>query len=88
VEAESLERRIAPPRGYVRKPAAPGSFAAWLRGLPLKPGRPAVRLHSGDRKWNQEAHHAVVDIDCGAEDLQQCADAVIRGAVPIGVEIA
>jgi hypothetical protein len=62
----------------VREPAAAGSFAEWLRALPLKPGRPDVRLFDGRLKGNQAAHHAVLDIDTGARDLQQCADAVMR----------
>jgi len=74
----SLEARIPPPDGYVRLPAKDGSFAAWLRGLPLLPGRPDVLLFNGGRKYNQRAQHAVVDIDVGEKNLQQCADAVIR----------
>jgi hypothetical protein len=77
-ESDRLDRRIPPPSGFVRDEAAAGSFAAWLRGLPLKPGRPQVRLFDGRLKGNQEAHHAVVDIDVGPRDLQQCADAVMR----------
>jgi hypothetical protein len=77
-ETDTLAARIAPPAGYVREDAAPDSFAGWLRGLPLKPGRPAVRLFDGRLKGNQDAHFAVIDIDVGRRDLQQCADAVIR----------
>jgi hypothetical protein len=77
-DADRLDRRIPPPAGFVRDGAPAGSFTAWLRGLPLKPGRPPVRLFDGRLKTNQEAHHAVVDIDVGARDLQQCADAVMR----------
>ncbi len=75
---QALARRIAVPEGYARIPVEDGSFAAWLRHLPLKPGRPPVLLHDGRRKVNQEAHAAVVDIDVGTRDLQQCADAVMR----------
>lgn len=76
--AESLQTRIAPPEGFRRTDAEAGSFETWLRGLPLKSGRPPVLLYDGRPKANQEAHHAVVDIDVGSKDLQQCADAVIR----------
>jgi len=69
---------IAPPAGYERPAAAAGSFPAWLRGLPLRPAGTEVRLFDGTPKANQEAHFAVIDIDTGDRDLQQCADAVMR----------
>jgi hypothetical protein len=37
-----------------------------------------VRLYDGSLKADQSAHHAVLDVDVGSRDLQQCADAVIR----------
>jgi len=76
--ANRLEARIPPPDGYERIEAEAGSFAAWLRQLPLLPGRPEVHLHDGGRKGRQDVHEAVVDIDVGTRDLQQCADAVMR----------
>jgi hypothetical protein len=76
--AQSLAARNAPPAGFKRIAVEPGSFAEFLRTLPLKPGRPAVLLHDGSEKANQDAHHAIIDIDTGQRDLQQCADAVIR----------
>jgi len=72
--AHSLEKRIPPPPGFVRVRA--DGFGAWLRGLPLKPGRPQVLLFDGRPKANQEAHVAVADLDTG--ELQQCADCVLR----------
>lgn len=77
-EANRLEARLAPPSGFQRVAAQDGSFAAWLRGLPLKEGTPQVLLFDGQPKGNQEAHVAVVDLDVGKRDLQQCADAAIR----------
>jgi hypothetical protein len=75
---QSLAARIEAPQGFVRDPAETRSFSYWLRHLPLLPGRPPVLLHDGRPKHDQSAHHAVVDIDVGTRDLQQCADAVIR----------
>lgn len=76
--AQRLEARLAPPAGYARVSVAEGSFGAWLRGLPLLPGRPDVRLHDGGAKNRQDVHEAILDIDVGRRDLQQCADAVMR----------
>lgn len=77
-EADTVARRIDVPAGYERVAVGAGSFEAWLRHLPLKPGSPPVYLYNGQLKGNQQAHWAVIDIDTGARDLQQCADAVIR----------
>ncbi|MHA1536361.1 MAG: DUF4846 domain-containing protein, partial [Alphaproteobacteria bacterium] len=74
----SLARRIAAPAGFARAPAARGSFADWLRHLPLKPDGAPVRLHDGRLKQGQNNHAAVVALDIGRRNLQQCADAVMR----------
>ena len=74
----SLSRRIQPPPGYVRDTVIFHSFENWLRHLPLKSGTPPVHLFNGALKNNQTAHAAVVDLDVGSTDLQQCADAVMR----------
>lgn len=65
------------PPGYERAPAAPGSFAAWLRQLPLKKDK-TVHLYNGLPKRNQGAQFAVLAVSAGDKDLQQCADAVMR----------
>ncbi|MDH3236425.1 MAG: DUF4846 domain-containing protein, partial [Alphaproteobacteria bacterium] len=75
---DAIANRFAPPRGFVRVPARAGSFAAWLRRLPLKPVGAKVYLHDGRLKPNQSVHAAVVELDIGRRDLQQCADAVMR----------
>ncbi len=75
---DTLASRIAPPPGFERVAAAPASFAVWLRGLPLKPAGTSVLLHTGATKSRQDVHVAVIDIDVGARDLQQCADAIMR----------
>ena len=75
---QSLVSRIAPPAGFTRITGESGSFAEWLCGLPLTDGKPPVYLYDKRLKSNQGAHYAVVDIDCGTRDLQQCADAIMR----------
>lgn len=76
--AGPVSERIPPPPGFARVQVGQASFGDWLRGLQLRPGRSTVYLHNGLPKWNQSVHHAVLDMDVGAKDLQQCADAVIR----------
>ena len=68
----------APPAGFTRMPAESGSFAHWLRGLPMKPEGAEVLTHTGKPKWRQDVHTDVIDIDVGERDLQQCADAIMR----------
>lgn len=76
--ADTLAERIAPPAGFERVEARPGSWAEWLRGLRLKPAGSPVLTYTGAPKWRQDVHVAVVAIDVGTRDLQQCADAVMR----------
>lgn len=76
--AQSIENRIPAPEGFERITLSTGCFGDWLRHLPLKAGTPDVMLYNGQKKAIQTAHIAVLDIDVGDRDLQQCADAVIR----------
>lgn len=76
--AQSIENRIPVPEGFERLTVSSGGFGDWLRRLPLKPGNPDVLLFNGQKRTDQTGHYAVVDIDVGNQDLQQCADAVIR----------
>ena len=75
---QSIKSRVQPPKGFERIPMPENSFGSWLRGLPLKPGHPDVMLYNGEPKGFQDAQYAVLDIDVGKRDLQQCADAVMR----------
>jgi len=77
-QSNALINRISPPHGFERAPASDSSFAQWLRNIPLKSGNPPVMLFNGQQKRHQLGHHAIVDIDIGTNDLQQCADAIIR----------
>jgi Domain of unknown function (4846) len=74
----TLTEAIKPPLGFERSPAADGSFGAWLRALPVKADGVGVKLFNGTAKARQDVHAAVIDIDVGTRDLQQCADAIMR----------
>ncbi len=76
--AESLAQRFPPPTGYSRVATPAGGFGAWLRDLPLEPRAAKVLLFDGRDKPRQDVHAAVVAIDVGKRDLQQCADAIMR----------
>lgn len=76
--SQSLCERFAPPTGFSRVKVDDGSFGDWLRHLPLKPSGSDVHLYSGKLKGRQDVHAAVIDMDAGDKDLQQCADAVMR----------
>ena len=65
------------PSGYERLPVQTNSFGAYLRGIPLKADK-TVYLFNGQKKSNQAAQYAVLDIPTGNKDLQQSADAVMR----------
>ncbi|MGE0659638.1 MAG: DUF4846 domain-containing protein [Reyranellaceae bacterium] len=76
--ARVLETAFAAPPDADRVAVPAGSFAAWLRTLPLKEQGARVLLHDGRQRADQSGAAAVIDIDVGRRDLQQCADAVIR----------
>lgn len=75
---EPLAERFAPPPGARRLPLAAEHFGRFSRALPVRPGRGVVLLHDGSEKRRQDVHAAVLDIDVGARDLQQCADFALR----------
>lgn len=74
----ALAVRFAVPAGCRRVAVAAGAWGAWLRYLPLRAAGTPARLYNGRLKDRQDVVAAVVDIDVGPTDLQQCADAVIR----------
>lgn len=74
----TLESRIHTPDGYTRTKEADGSLAEFLRNYAMEPDQSPVLLYDGSKKRNQKAHVAVFDLPLEHEDLQQCADSVIR----------
>jgi hypothetical protein len=79
-EGSRLESRVPAPPGFARVPVSAGTFGAFLRGLPLLPPASRVLSHRGEviLAADDPRLTAVVDLDIGARDLQQCADTVIR----------
>ncbi|NVJ98971.1 MAG: hypothetical protein HWE25_12520 [Alphaproteobacteria bacterium] len=74
----TLIARYPAPRGFRRMPVAPESFAEFLRYLPVKPEHSPLRYFDGKKVvWSQYAG-AIIDLDVGGRDLQQCADTLIR----------
>jgi hypothetical protein len=76
--ANTIYERFPAPKGYQKHLGSTDSWAAYLQTFPLlKPGA-AVVSFKGKPISDQQSHAAVLDIDVGTKDLQQCADAIIR----------
>lgn len=68
------------PDGFERVPIEDTtSFAYFLRNLPLKPLGTPVYTYDGNVAWTTDYTYAVIDAyKPSNEDMQQCADAIIR----------
>lgn len=76
-EGMTLESRFLTPDGYARA-AEEGSLAEFLRGYALKEDGSPVLLYDGSKKKKQNVHAAVFKLPIEAENLQQCADSIMR----------
>lgn len=76
-EGGTILERFKVPEGYERVAVSEHSFAEYLRTLPLKPHGAKVKYYNGDTK-SRDVYEAVVDMEIGNRNLQQCADTVIR----------
>jgi hypothetical protein len=74
----TVEGRYRCPEGYHRIKPDYESFDEYLGKLNLKPSDYPVHLFDGTLKQSQWVACGVVDQDIGDQDLQQCADAVMR----------
>lgn len=76
----TLEERFPTSAGFTRVKLDSRSFGSFLRNLPLAAPNTPVLSYRGDviREGNHPHVAAVVAIDVGNRDLQQCADAVMR----------
>ncbi len=77
-DGNTLQERVDPPSGYERTKEKKDSLAAFLREYPLKKAGEPVLLYNGEQKGNRGAHVAVFKLPLEKEDLQQCADTVMR----------
>lgn len=75
---KTIAERFPSPTGFSRVKTANNSFAAYLQNFKLKPHGADVHYYNGKVKPNDDVYDAVLDIDVGNYDLQQCADAVMR----------
>jgi hypothetical protein len=71
----SLQELFPTPKDYKRRPVENNSFASWLRNLPVL-DRQEVYSFKGNKLSSPAA--AVVPIDVGSGDVQQCADSILR----------
>lgn len=76
--SQTLFARINPPANTEICTYEGSSFASWLQHLPLLPPGSLVKSYEGRLIPNQNSHTAVINIDVGEKNLQQCADAAIR----------
>jgi len=73
-----IASRFLLPKNYERVKTEKETFAHYLQTFPLKAVDSKVLLFDGREKYRQDVHEAVLDIDVGKRDLQQCADAIMR----------
>lgn len=74
----TIRTRFIPPKGFYWITEQPASFGEFLTHFPLHPPHFPVRDFNGDLIEQQQHHAALLNIDVGKKNLQQCADAWIR----------
>ena len=72
----TIATRICTPEGFEREEG--NAYEEFIRNQALMPHGSPVLLYNGTEKGNQNAHVAVLSIDVGERDRQQCADAALR----------
>ncbi|MEY4602932.1 MAG: hypothetical protein RIT43_224 [Bacteroidota bacterium] len=76
--ARTIESRYQCPDGFERIAADSLSYAAFLRSLKLMPFSHPVMTYDGKLRQPQWVSCGVLDQDIDPQNLQQCADAVMR----------
>ena len=75
---ESLASRFPPPRGARCVELEPGSWGAWLRGLPMQPPGSPLRLWDGLAYPLLLAPWIAGIVDLDVRRYQECADTIFR----------
>ena len=77
-DKNTIRERFSAPNNYTWVETPANSYGSFLENFPLqKYGSPILKFN-GEMIAGQNLHEAVLDIDTGERDLQQCADAIIR----------
>lgn len=74
----TIKTRIIPPVGFEYKEYPEDSFENYVMNLKVLEDKSPVKLYDNRLKGNQNNHVAIIDLDVGQKDLQQCADAIMR----------
>jgi hypothetical protein len=76
--SDDVLARFGMPVGFHQLITAGNSFGSWLIHLPLKAKGTPTKTYKGDIARTNNYTAAVIDMSVGKQDLQQCADAVMR----------
>ena len=76
--AFSKVKEIPVPEGFKRAELADNSYGNYLRNFPLKQNETTVYLYNGVPKRRQDVQLAILDLEIGKRDLQQCADVAMH----------
>jgi len=75
---KTIKTRFNTPEGFNRVQPTKNSFQYYLQNFNLKPQGSRVHLYNQELKNRQDVHEAILNINVGNRDLQQCADATMR----------
>ena len=76
-EGNTVFTRFITPKGYKRVEADEGSFADFIGNYTLEPDGTPV-YYFDKREKGGDGHAAVFSMEVAEEDLQQCADSIMR----------
>ena len=72
----TLATRVMPPAGFFRRETT--GYGEYIRSLPVLEDGSPVLLYNGTEKKKNEVYCAVLNVDVGNQNLQQCADSALR----------